>query len=95
MEPTFKIKRIIVLLLFVFVCANFVEVFANVHANSNTEQAITIAVVSGDTVWNIASRFNNNKEDIREFAYKIRKINNLNKNADIYPGQTIKIPVRD
>ena len=95
MEPAFKIKRIIVVLLFVFVCANFVEVFANVDANSNTEQAITIAVVSGDTVWNIASRFNNNKEDIREFAYKIRKINNLNKNADIYPGQTIKIPVRD
>lgn len=95
MESKSKIKRIIVLLLFVFLCVSFVDVFANVHAYSNNEQSITVTVVSGETIWNIASRFNNNKEDIREFAYKIRKINNLNKNADIYPGQTIRVPFRD
>ena len=45
-------------------------------------------VAAGDTIWSIAC--DNTKGDIRQYIYKLRKINNLN-DCMIYPSQTIKI----
>jgi nucleoid-associated protein YgaU len=55
----------------------------------------TTHVKSGDTLWDIASRYSTEKDDIRQLTYAIREINKLNENAQIYPGQTVKIPVRN
>lgn len=55
----------------------------------------TTHVKSGDTLWDIASRYSTEKDDIRQLTYAIREINKLNENAQIYPGQTLKIPVRN
>lgn len=45
-------------------------------------------VAAGDTLWSIACE--NAENDIREYIYELREINNLN-DCMIYPGQTIKI----
>ena len=63
---------------------------------SNAEKPIVnyvdIQVRSGDTVWTIAARNASKEEDIRELVYAIKAMNELNHNALIYPGQTLKVP---
>jgi hypothetical protein len=54
---------------------------------------ITKTVASGDTLWSIASQYNDSDEDIREVVYRIRKENNLD-NATIYVGQELLIPIK-
>jgi len=53
-----------------------------------------IYVMDGDTLWQIAARYVTDQEDIRELIWQIRQINHLDKNASIYPGQKLKIPIR-
>lgn len=50
-----------------------------------------IEVKSGDTLWDIAKRYNTNG-DIREHVYAIKKANSL-KGSEIYQGSLLKIPV--
>lgn len=54
----------------------------------------TVQVRSGDTVWNIAAKYTTDHEDIRELVFAIIKLNKLNNNAQVYPGQTLKIPIK-
>ncbi|WP_021171106.1 Cell division suppressor protein YneA [Sporomusa ovata DSM 2662] len=54
----------------------------------------TVYVKSGDTVWQIASKYATPKDDVREIVFEIRRINKLDNNASVYPGQALKVPVR-
>ena len=54
----------------------------------------TVYVKPGDTVWQIASKYTTDKDDVREVVFEIRKINKLDNNAHVYPGQALKVPVR-
>lgn len=47
-------------------------------------------VVQGDTLWSIASENKKTGQDIREYIYELREINNMN-DCLIYPNQTITI----
>lgn len=53
----------------------------------------TVYVKPGDTVWKIAANYITDKDDIREKVFAIRQLNKLNNNAQVYPGQTLKVPV--
>ncbi len=46
-------------------------------------------VSAGDTLWGIATEYKHEKQDIREYVYQLRKLNNID--CIIYPGQEIKI----
>ena len=52
-----------------------------------------ITVHSGDTMWSIANRWSDDKEDVREVMHRICEANNL-KSKHIYPGQVLKVPVK-
>lgn len=52
-----------------------------------------VVVNKGDTLWNIALRNIPDNYDIRKMVYEIREFNNMD-NANIYPGDTIKIPIK-
>jgi hypothetical protein len=54
---------------------------------------ISVPVAAGDTVWMIAARQVNATDDIREMIFAIRQANNLNNNAEIFPGQVLKVPI--
>lgn len=54
---------------------------------------IEVTVKEGDTLWGIAKQYYNGKSDFRKFIYEIRQINSL-KEAIIYPGQVISIPIQ-
>lgn len=66
---------------------------SNAYLASNTYESFYVQ--SGDTLWHIAGRYVTDKDDIRELTYAITEINKLNKNAQIYPGQILKIPVKN
>ncbi len=90
---------ILFLILSVLVVASMVdakgstnEIQEEIQEEIHKEKQVEITVQEGDTLWNIAKPYYNGKEDYREYIYQIRRINNL-KQAVIYPGQIIVIPV--
>jgi len=55
----------------------------------------TVIVEKGDTIWNIAAQHTTQQEDIRNVIAVIKQANNLEQSVQIYPGQTLRIPVKD
>lgn len=63
-----------------------------VNAQGDTE-ALRIVVKPGDTLWNIAAKYNGDdgRVDIRRFIHQIKTENNL-KTCALTPGQVLYIP---
>ena len=90
-----KFIRSISALLFIFIIMMFLFASATSSHNENIEYKI-ISVVSGDTLWSIASNEKKYNEyyynkDIRYIVDDIKKANNMI-NSNIYEGQEILIP---
>ncbi|MBO4235157.1 MAG: LysM peptidoglycan-binding domain-containing protein [Firmicutes bacterium] len=67
--------------------------FRPTYVSGSTEMVYeTVVVKSGETLWEIASRYIDDKTDIRMFIYDISKINNLT-DSQIVSGQEILIPM--
>ena len=62
-----------------------------VHSTEEPEY-VSVKVVEGDTLWDLAKEYGNADCDIREVIYDICHINNI-KASDLRAGQTILIPV--
>lgn len=60
----------------------------------DTTTYATVYIQPGDTIWQIAAKYTTENADVREVVYEIRRINKLDNNARIYPGQVIKIPIK-
>ncbi len=78
-----------VLLLALVLCFSF----AVRSRGYKTQRYETVTVKYGDTLWDIAGRFNK-KGDIRRSVFEIKKLNNL-KTSRIYPGVKLKVPVEE
>jgi len=52
----------------------------------------TVVIQNGDTLWNIAEKYNTSYNDLREFIYVIKKENNIFGDL-LTPNDIIKIPV--
>ena len=65
-------------------------VFGTVSAADEIYTTRTVTVYSGDTMWDIASRW---AEDDDAVIYRICEANGL-QNTDLQPGQKIMVPVR-
>lgn len=75
----------------ILTCCGFSSVKKHVTPREEMD-AITILVSNGDTLWSIASDYNEGNEDIRKLVHRIKKYNNL-KSYTIYDGDEILIPV--
>lgn len=55
------------------------------------EEVVTedYTVSAGETLWDIAEENKQDGQDVREYVYQLRELNNID--CIIYPGQTIKI----
>lgn len=73
-------------IVFFLILSSFTKVYS-----SNIITYDRVYVESGDTLWEIASSYNNHLR-IDEFIYKIEKLNDI-KNGEIYPGDTLLIPI--
>lgn len=83
-------KRFICFIAFVLTLMVIIVSMANIYGYQE-ECYETITVNSGDTLWDIALRYNK-KGDIREYIHKIIEINNL-ENSGIKAGEELIIIV--
>lgn len=51
-------------------------------------------VERGDTLWCLAERFAPTNTDLREYVFRLRKLNELHKSVLIQPGQRLYLPSR-
>lgn len=75
-----SISILIVIIISIFNC-----VFA-----TKTVEYENYTVAQGDTLWSIASENKKVGQDVREYIYELREVNNMN-DCLIYPNQVIKI----
>lgn len=57
-----------------------------------TENHKTIYISKNETLWSIAKEYKKPNQDIRDYIYEIRKLNNM-ESATIYEGQELIIIV--
>lgn len=50
-----------------------------------------VFIVQGDTLWDLSKKYKS-EENIQKTVYEIMEFNNM-KTCDVYPGQTIRIPL--
>jgi LysM repeat protein len=91
----FIIKISLVVILLFYACSAYDIVSANTTAYKSGLPYQTIHVQYGDTVWSIAAKRVSEKEDIRKLITTIKLMNGLSQNVDIYPGQALKVPLRN
>ena len=51
-----------------------------------------VVVEQNDTLWDIAARKVNNRVDIREYIYRVEKLNHLENPGNLQPGKRLKLP---
>ena len=84
-----KFRFTVFLLVVLFSLISIFSLSANALTIDNER---TIIVKKGETLWSIAEdNFDYNKEDIREYIYNIKILNNL-KVSNINSGQELKLP---
>ena len=82
---------IISMILIIFGMVSFV--LKPEYVSGSTEQIYeTVIVKTGDTLWDIASKYVDAKTDIRMFIYDISLVNEI-QNGQLIPGQEILIPM--
>lgn len=69
--------------------ALIITLFSNCSAGKKVETE-DLVVSAGDTLWSIACEYKKSGQDVREYIYELRQLNNLN-DCVIYPGQVLKI----
>lgn len=87
-------KRFTIFLSSVFVIAALVFnsiAKLNLAYSSDFKNYTEMAIISGDTLWDIAKRNNPYNQDVRRVVHEIMKINNM-KSAELKVGSVIKIP---
>lgn len=52
-------------------------------------------VNEGETVWDICSKINNNREDVRSVIYRTMKANHISDAGNLHPGQLIVVRVKE
>lgn len=67
-----------------------ISIFNLCFAKTEKYETEEYVVQDGDTLWSIAEEFKNNNQDIRDYIYDLRNLNNLD-DCIIYPAQTIKV----
>lgn len=83
-------KRILFAL--AFACMAY-GMYGSAFADEPAYRNYSVTVAQGDTLWDIALRHTENKEDVREVMHRIAQANAL-RSKHIYPGQVLQVPVR-
>ena len=78
-------------LIFLIVLTAFFLFFNRTDA-SNLVQYETFRVSHGDTLWAIAGNWAPEGMDVREYIYKIKKANDMER-SDIYAGDELLLPI--
>ena len=98
MTIRYRINNRVRFTLFVVLVILFVTTFANFALGLNTANSATyveyteVKVMSGDTLWSIASTYMDDNSDIRRSVYELCQINDINA-SQLQAGMTLLVPV--
>lgn len=81
-------KRFILVIMILIILV--ITLFSHCSAMPKNNETESITISTGDTLWSIASEYKKPGQDVREYIYELRKLNNL-ENCTIYQGQEIQI----
>ena len=87
-----EIKKKIIFSGIIFLFIFFSGFFMTTYADASNTLVVSYQVKPGDTLWQIASEFNESNKEIREYIYDIKKINKID-SGFILPGQVLVIPL--
>lgn len=82
---------ILIVCFIVIIAYNFFRPLST-EAQDEPLKIVSIVVDRGESLWEIADRFDNNKMDLRRYIYLIERFNQLD-TAVLQPGQRLNIPV--
>lgn len=82
------IKSIITLIFIIIISFICLSQIFNKEEIETTQIQYTVS--KGETLWDIAKEFKQDGQDIREYIYEVKKINNMTSSM-IYEGQVITI----
>ena len=97
-NKTYRIKSQFRFTLFIFICIFSIAALTNTVLGFNEASGLTrdayaqIEIEYGDTIWEIASAYNNSGLDIRRVVYEICEINKI-KADQLHPGMVIQVPM--
>lgn len=80
---------IIVVMIIAFLAGGLI--FNSTVSGAGETKYETVTVMAGDTLWDIASEYNTDR-DLRKYISEICRVNEISA-ADLYPGQSLKVPV--
>lgn len=66
--------------------------FSIAKSNQEETEIIDYTISKGQTLWSIAEEYKADNEDIRQYIYDIKKLNNMS-DSTVYENQTIKIKI--
>jgi LysM repeat protein len=73
--------------------AAFGQIFFTKETNAaDPVEIVTVSVKEGDSLWEIADRYDYNNMDLRKYIEIIQAYNNL-ENTVLQPGDTIYVPI--
>lgn len=76
----------------ILISVGSVLLFHSPASGNNIPEYSTIIIAKGDTLWNIAKRYNFDNQDIRSKIDEIKELNNISSNIKI--GQELKIKIK-
>src|SRR6056297_1283625 len=84
----FRFKLFVILSLVIILIFTLYNLNAFSLNKEDYNNYIEILVKDGDTIWNIAEKYNSDGNDLRQLVYDISKINDV-EDSVIVPGQKI------
>lgn len=85
--------RIFVFTVIVVLVAGLGLGYVRLTQASETEPQKMYVVEAGDTLWDIALRHAPVSMDIRDYVFRLRRVNGLEQSAMIHPGQELRLPI--
>lgn len=92
-----KRKFISLLVLVLTIITMFITSFFirnnTVYSSTYQEDYANVRIIKGDTLWNIAINHMPEGYDVRKMVFEIIELNKI-EDASIYPGDSIKVPIK-
>ncbi len=92
LKSRFRFTIFVIFMMLMLVSVSNTILGINDASSLTKPEYASIQIEDGDTLWDLASEYNQDGKDIRKFVYEICELNEISADS-IYPGLNILIPI--